>query len=131
MIQFMYYFLYFVAIFSGVALISVLRQLPKILGWSVIVAVLIIAPINAVVTFRSALYPSPPSPYMHMRRRLTFPHFPVRLLLWRMRSKMRYYRPITVKGWLLRRAFLSLLTGRFLQVGVSAMYTYLSLKISG
>ncbi len=65
-IQFMYYFIYFIALFSGVALISVFKSLPKILGWGVLVAVLLITPINAAVTFRSALYPSPPS-------RLTLP----------------------------------------------------------
>lgn len=65
-IQFMYYFIYFVALFSGVALISVLSKLPKGLVWGVIVVILLIAPINAVVTFRSAMYPSPPS-------RLTLP----------------------------------------------------------
>lgn len=65
-IQFMYYFLYFIALFSGVALISVLKRVPKSLGWGIAFVVLLLAPINAAVTFRSALYPSSPS-------RLTLP----------------------------------------------------------
>lgn len=60
-IQFMYYFLYFVAIFSGAAIVSLFNRLPKGIGWAVVAAILVLTPINAAVTFRSALYPSPPS----------------------------------------------------------------------
>ncbi len=60
-IQFFYYFIYFMAIFTGIALISIFQKLPKLLGYLFIVFILVITPINAAVTFRSSLYPSPPS----------------------------------------------------------------------
>lgn len=60
-IQFMYYFLFFLALFSGSALVSIFKRVPKIPGWLIVGAVLILTPINAAVTFRSSLYPFPPS----------------------------------------------------------------------
>lgn len=60
-IQFFYYFIYFVAIFTGITLLSIFRKLPRKAGYLLVLLILIITPINAFVTFRSALYPSPPS----------------------------------------------------------------------
>lgn len=60
-IQFFYYFIYFVAIFTGITLLFIFEKLPRMLGYLLVFFILVITPINAVVTFRSSLYPLPPS----------------------------------------------------------------------
>ncbi len=60
-IQFFYYFIYFVAIFTGDALIAIRKHLPKYLSFVLLGILLIITPINAFVTFTSYLSSSSPS----------------------------------------------------------------------
>jgi hypothetical protein len=52
-VQFLYYFLYLIGLYAAYSL----SKLPK----AIIVAILIITPISSVATFRSLLYPNPPS----------------------------------------------------------------------
>lgn len=59
-IQFMYYFIYFASVFAG-ALFAALWQKAKLTGFAVVVVLLLIAPINAVVTFSSSLSKTPPA----------------------------------------------------------------------
>lgn len=60
-IQFFYYFLYFVAIFSGGALVFIYKKFPKYLNLFVVLVIMLITPISSVTTFRSAFYKEPPS----------------------------------------------------------------------
>lgn len=67
-IQFFYYFLYFMSLFAGIVIISlgnkiklIKNHLFRFISFCVVGFLLIVTPINAVVTFRSALYPNPPS----------------------------------------------------------------------
>lgn len=67
-IQFFYYFLYFVALFSGATLIWLYKffvnlrlRLFKILGLGILGLLLLITPLSAIGTFRGYLYPIPPT----------------------------------------------------------------------
>lgn len=60
-IQFTYYFLYLVALFSGVVFWWLFKKLPKIVNIPIIILLLFITPINAFVTFTSGFYENPPS----------------------------------------------------------------------
>ena len=58
-VQFMYYLLFFSALFTGGTLAWIYNKLPKALGSVILAILLIVAPINAVVTAKGYLYPSP------------------------------------------------------------------------
>ena len=60
-IQFFYYGLYIAALFSGAGIVYFVKLLPKILIIPSVLFLIFITPVNAVTTFRSALYPLPPS----------------------------------------------------------------------
>lgn len=58
-IQFMYYLLFITAIYAGATLSWIYAKLPKVFGISILILVLVIGPINAVVTAKGYLYPTP------------------------------------------------------------------------
>lgn len=60
-IQFFYYFIYFVALFTGAAIFFLWQKLPRLVGLITVGLILLLAPINAVVTFQSYFSASPPS----------------------------------------------------------------------
>lgn len=60
-IQFMYYFLYIVAVVAGYSCQQILRLKPALLFKSVFVLILLITPISSVATFRSGFYSKSPS----------------------------------------------------------------------
>lgn len=60
-IQFFYYFMYFVAIFTGSAILFLYKKLPKLIAVLIIGTILVITPVSAWTTFRNAFYPKPPA----------------------------------------------------------------------
>lgn len=54
-IQFFYYFIYISALVSGIVITQILKKIPKIFAFLIIAAILIISPINSVVTASSYL----------------------------------------------------------------------------
>lgn len=64
-IQFMYYFLYFAGLLSGLSLVFIFYKLPKILGMTFLLSVLFIAPLNSANTFKDYLGDRPPTSLSH------------------------------------------------------------------
>ncbi len=62
-IQFIYYYLYTAALFSGVVIAYILSRVPKIIGLIIILIVLILSPINSIVT-ASGYIPSNPHAFI-------------------------------------------------------------------
>lgn len=60
-IQFMYYFLYFASFSAGFSCYLVFKSRPGILFKTILGFILLITPISSYATFRSSLYPNPPS----------------------------------------------------------------------
>jgi len=60
-IQFSYYFLYFVSLFTGIGAFYIWKKLPKQLSTLIILFVLIITPINSFRTFQSGFEGVPPA----------------------------------------------------------------------
>ena len=60
-VQFFYYFLFLVALYSGVGLVKIMETLPKTLSFVVVGLILLVTPISSFWTFRSGFYPEPPA----------------------------------------------------------------------
>lgn len=60
-IQFFYYTLYFVSLFTGFVLVSLWKKLPRFLGLPIIALILILTPISSLTSFRSGFYQKPPT----------------------------------------------------------------------
>lgn len=60
-IQFMYYLIYLGGVFAGFGLVSIFNKLPKILGFVILGLILLLTPINGVVTFKESFGLIPPA----------------------------------------------------------------------
>ena len=60
-VQFLYYFLYFSALWAAAGVFRIYKSLPKTSSIIFLVVFIFVTPISSVATFRSWLYPNPPA----------------------------------------------------------------------